>query len=371
MKMPTAVLAALMAGVLALTLPISVLAQAGGGGSVGSTLVARFDLDGAAASATAIHSADTITDSASFTIDAQPDTPRVLAATLTDADTSISACVLTVVGTKADGTSATATTNLTGGSGVKTLAPVVNFATVTSSSVGVCTGEGVGDTVSLGTTSALPVTYVGSRELGRRTSQGNTIYNSFSWRQEKRKVVNEGGVASANLDSATASSGAFQYVGVGTIILLNVQGTLLERVVTVKTDNDNITLDASVDLTPVSGGVGYNFRTQFIGPDAEDGWIGVGNLQFASFVVNIVSMTGTGGINLSPECRYNGANTQPVVVTSDGLVDNVATAGNVVFAVDLRLTAYDQCRFGLEWATNDDDDTGVENINVVFVGTVR
>src|SRR3990167_11074947 len=81
-----------------------------------ATLIANFDLDGAAASDTAFHSTDAVTDTAAFTIDAQPDTPRPLQAVFVDADSSISACTYTVVGTTADGTERTETATLTGGS---------------------------------------------------------------------------------------------------------------------------------------------------------------------------------------------------------------------------------------------------------------
>jgi hypothetical protein len=328
-----------------------------------ATLIALFDLDGGAASATAVHSADAITDAASFTIDAQPDIPRPLTATLTDGDTSISACTLTVVGTQADGTVITSTATLTGGSGAKALSPSYNFATVTSSSVGTCTGEGGGDTVSLGTTSTIPSQYVIPRGTSIVDSQGVIRYNPFAGRAGTARVKTSG--SSATVASNTASAGALGLVAVNDLLLFNVKGQLLERLVTAKADADSVTVNSAIDL---SAGYSYTYKRRYFGPDTEDGWISVAGFSGVAFLVDVDQMNGTGGITTSAECRIAG----PLAIVHQVGTDNITAAGSKVYTVDLRLAAYDQCRIGIRWATNDDgSDTGSaqEQVSVAFAGS--
>lgn len=353
------------AAILTAVVPARVSAQGNPEGARTATLASIFDLDGGAAAATAIHSADAITDGASFTIDAQPDSPRPLVATLTDADSSISACTLTVVGTLADGTAISATATLTGGSGAKSLSTAYNWATVTSSSVGTCTGEGGGDTVSLGTSGAAPTVYVTMRGTATVDGQDVTRYSPFNWKKEARKAKTSG--SSTSVTSNTASSGAFTFVAANDILLFNVQGTILERKVVTRTDADNIVVNAAIDLTE---GYAFAFKTPYFGPDTEDGWIPVSQFGAIAFIVDVDQMNGTGGITTSAECRVVGPSGTGGVMQVG--TDNITAAGAKTYSVDLRLVHYDQCRIGVVWGTNDDaTDTGtaIEQITVAFTGS--
>ena len=350
---------------LLLTLPL----WAADGGARTTTLVSNFDLDGAAASATAVHSADAITDAASFTIDAQPDTPRLLVATLTDGDSSISACTYTVVGTNAQGATITTTATLTGGSGAKTLATTYYFATVTSASVGTCTGEGVGDTVSLGTSGNPPTQYFVAYGAELKDSQGYRRFSPWEWFTPTPPVKVKTTGSSASLTSNTASSGALTPIGLWDILRFVGRTTLEreiqeERGVFTDTDDDNVVLDAVVDLTD---GYYYKYKKHFKGPDSEDGIIPVGAFSggTASCVFNVVQM----GNNLSTFMygRIVSAGGDWIQIDTDALT----AAGTVISTVDLRTIPYDQVRCGLGWAANDTDgDTGaeLEKITIQFVG---
>src|SRR5574341_274722 len=101
----------------------------------------------------------TLADTTSYTITAQPDTCRVVDITVTDADSSITAGVLTVTGTDCWGDAQTCTfTFAAGGSGVKALTYGTGsgltcaFASVSTVANGALTGEGVGDALIAGYT---------------------------------------------------------------------------------------------------------------------------------------------------------------------------------------------------------------------------
>ncbi len=334
------------------------------------TLTALYDLDGAAASATAIHSADTITDSASFTIDAQPDVPRVLQATLTDADASISACQMVVNGTLADGSNAQVLFTLTGGSGVKTGTPAgVYFKTVLNSSVGVCTGEGAGDAVSLGTSSSVAPIYFkpyGRRFLRLAGDLGSQRAFDLDWNTDiKDKVaVDEAAAVPADATKTTI----FANIQVGAILQLQNRGVWYERVVTAKASDDSLTLDGVINNDLAAMPIRY--RNPYFGPDTDDGALPVGGFEAGSFVWLFHVLGNDAKVRL--QCRVLGAGSGWVTVDNSAITAS-ATLVTKVVSVDFRLAGYDECRAGLEWATVDTDgDAGaeLESITVQFVGTL-
>lgn len=325
------------------------------------TLVANFDQAGAASSATAVHSADAITDSATFTIDAQPDTPRVLAATLTDGDGSISACTYTVVGTNAAGTVITATTALTGGSGAKTLSPAYNWATVTSASVGVCTGEGGGDTVSLGTTTAVPTLYYIAYGKTRIDSQGVIQRGVYDWYSSTIPVTN--GAATTDIVAVTASTAPFAATAPGDILLFNISGGMYERAVATEADTDTITVATGVTLP--AAGQNFKYHKVFKGPDTEDGWVNV--TEFKSVMWNWILAALTADAHTFLQCRniINGAGTAAVTVDTDA----ITAAGTVTSTLDRNTLPYDECRAGFDFDTN--DGGGAEDLTIQMTGVSR
>jgi len=78
----------------------------------------------------------------------QPDYPRKLQVRITDADSSISAGTVTLVGREVDGTAITQVINLAGGT--RTVVTTKAFATLTSATVAALAGHGVGDNIGIG-----------------------------------------------------------------------------------------------------------------------------------------------------------------------------------------------------------------------------
>lgn len=86
-------------------------------------------------------------------IAAQPDYPRKLQVRITDADSSISAGTITLVGVGIDGTAVTQVIPLAGGT--RTVITDAVYATLTSATVAALAGHGVGDNVGIGVGAAL------------------------------------------------------------------------------------------------------------------------------------------------------------------------------------------------------------------------
>lgn len=334
-------------GLVAALLAIAAYPAAG----LRATLLSNYDLDGKAGAVAAIVATATAADSTSYTIAAQPDVPRILEVTVVDADSSITAGVLTVTGLDASGNLIVGTATLTGGSGVKAISPTLYFASVASAITGVLTGEGgAPDTLSLDTDANLtgvPIVFPIASSFRKGDSQGNSTWDVFSWRAETRKAKTTG--SSASLTSFVASSGAFTFVSPGDLLLFDVGGTPVERTVLTKADANNVTVETPVDLT---AGYAYGYRNLRQLTSAEEGWVSVRNAQSVTFIIEIAQMVGTGGIDDYVQCRVPGSSAPVVNVFQD----NLTAAGRTVYSIDLRVRGYDQCRFGLRWATNDDTD---------------
>lgn len=95
----------------------------------------------------------TIANGVAMTIAAQPAYPCKLAVIITDADSSISAGIVTIVGVDASGRAATETVSLTGGSAVKSSANA--YLTITSVTPSGLTGNTGADKVAIGHTNKL------------------------------------------------------------------------------------------------------------------------------------------------------------------------------------------------------------------------
>jgi hypothetical protein len=82
------------------------------------------------------------------TIAAQPDFPRKLQVRITDADSSVSAGIVTIVGTDASGNAVSEAVSLTGGTATKKTANA--FAKVTSATISGLAGAAGADHISIG-----------------------------------------------------------------------------------------------------------------------------------------------------------------------------------------------------------------------------
>ena len=331
-------------------------------------IVAGYDLDGAAASATAVVATATAADSTTFTIAAQPDACRPLLLTVTDGNASITAGTLTVAGTDGDGNYKT--TVFTFAAGGSLTSALGTFCTVISVITGVLTGEGGGaDTLSVGTTGAAGYQYpiawgpvsqpgfgtgviVAGQNNNLQQFQPNAAFNWFAASGGGETTAQLVKTATANataLTSFTASSGAFTVLNVGDLILLNDDADI-PRVLGVlaKTDNDNITVDREITVMRAAGR-GYKYRRLHQGAGHYSGWFSIENQQYFTIGVDVVQLNGTGGINVQVECATEDILTPFIVST---LSPNFTAVGTQLFVFSA--PHGDVCRVGLQWATNDD-----------------
>jgi hypothetical protein len=364
-------LRAFLAGAILLVAPLTAVAQTRQQKSF--PIVLGYDLDGAAASATAVVNTATAADSTTFTIAAQPDACRPLLLTITDANASITAGTLTVVGTDDNGNYKT--TVFTFAAAGSTTSALGTYCSVVSVITGVLTGEGGGaDTLSVGTTGAAPYQYPiawGSPLVLNTSSTADTHQAfqpnaAFQWAKTSPLALVKTTTANAvALTSFTASSGAFTLIGVGDIILVRDDK---DRPVTLgviaKADNDNITVDRPVTILRATG-INYSFRRLKTGSGTYSGWFTTAPWQYFTIIVDVVQLVGTGGINVQVECTTFDVLT-PVIIST--LSPNITVVGTQAFVFSA--PHGDACRVGLQWATNDDANdltTNTEKINVYLV----
>lgn len=337
-------------------------------------LAIAFDLDGEAADADQVVVSATLADSTTFTVAASPDTCRLVDITVTDADSSITAGVLTVTGTDCWGDALVATyTFAAGGSGVKTLSVdqtayasrTARFATITSVVSGVLTGEGVGDALTVGYTANSDYTYVlyGIREK----RDGRRFVNPFRLGEGVDDVTVN---ATALASYTTADGGAFQNLAVGDLVYLTVGGVTYERKLTAVSSDDAATIDYQL---PVGSGlattdrVNMQYKKRFLLAEADDGWFSVKGAEALTVIFDVDANADTGGVVSSVECAaFNQVGGDiDAIFQEDTATVNSGSAGQDVSTVDLRLKGYTHCRVGVKFGTGDDGDTANEDINVI------
>lgn len=335
-------------------------------------LAITYDLDGEAADADQVVASATLADATSYTIAANPDTCRLVDVTITDADSSISAGVLTVVGTDCWGAPLTTTfTFAAGGSGVKTLvvssgkASAAYYATVTSVSNGALTGEGVGDALTVGYTAN---SVSGWPLYGRfdTTPSGLRYVDVFGVYTMNRLVKN--GAATTDITTVTASAGPFTNVRAGDLIAFNVSGEILWRRVTTRTDANNIIVNTGVTL-PTTG-VTFAYKHFLFTTDPQDGWIPVTGFDTFTVAVQVDANASTGGVISSIQCGSrtvdSAAITPDFVVEVDTATVATGATGTDTTTVDLRNTPhYTHCRAGIRFGTGDDADAAAEDIDIM------
>lgn len=117
--------------------------------------------------------------------------------------------------------------------------------------------------------------------------------------------------SSTTVVSETASSGAFKFVGVGDILVVNTGvATTQRRIVVAKASDDSLTVNAAVNWS-----AGYNFGSlvQTCGTAATDGWIdfppGYDEKLITFHLGQIAGVTG--GIDMRVECKNREQDAQP------------------------------------------------------------
>ena len=343
-----------------------------------TTLFVAFDLDGEAADPDQIVTAANgdLLDSTNFVLTADPDVCRLVDMTVTDANSTISAGALTVVGTGCFGEGRTCSfTFASGGSGVKVLTCTdgegAYFKTVTSVTTGVLTGEGGAgvDFMSLGYTSNSVNGWAINGRIkptGPNGEQGVDPWGNF----EVPKKVTTAGAASTTLAGVVATDDPFDRVSVGDTLILNVSGYVYERSVTAKASADSITLDQTV--TVPAAGVTFRYKKLYYSTNpADDMSFGVVNYKALMLLWSVDANVNTGGVVTSFQCTYDYANNPGALwtVVDTATTNSGATQVPLPVSINLALFPYNRCRFGLRFGTGDDADAANEDINASIVLT--
>jgi hypothetical protein len=344
------------------------------------TLFAAYDLDGEAADDDQIVTVDSLLDSNSYVVAADPDVCRLVDITVTDADSSIVAGVLTVAGKGCLGEDRScSSTFAAGGSGVKTLTCTdgegAYFSDVVTVSTGALTGEGGADDVRVGYTSnsvnGWPL-YGVRQTQGAMNEQGVDVFGSYP----VELPITTSGSASTTV-TAVSNNLAFTTVSVGDLLLLQLadqRGALqqYERKVTAKASANSITVNAAINIP--TAGVTFRFKKLFFSTNPADRmWVPVKVVTQATYTYRVDANANTGGVTYLVECAPVGEGpawpTRTWVQVWTGNTASGATLAPSLFAADLGHTGtpFEYCRFGVWFGTGDDADAAAEDISLNLV----
>ena len=338
-------------------------------------LAVNWDMDGEGADTdqVVIAANGALTDSKTFTLTANPDICRWVDITITDANASIVAGVLTVAGTDCWGDPLTATFTFSGGGdGTYSLTQTASskasgpyFATVTSVTTGVLTGEDGGDVVIVGYFQNSPFGYPA---YGTRVDIPYAPYRYVSLDgkvAETTKVVATGTTA---LAAATAGTNPFARVAVGDLIGINPPNATMPlqwRKVVARADADNVTLDFAIST--VAAGQGFWYKKFFLSTDPQDGWLRVGGNDALQFTFDVRSGTNTGGQISDVRCTNWFTSTPAPASAMFTTTVASGTTATVGYSIDRRLTPYEMCRIGVKFGTGDDTDAGPANTENIYI----
>lgn len=340
-------------------------------------LASTFDLDGEGADADQVVAVAELADSTTFTLAADPDVCRLVDATVTDGDSSISAGTVTITGTDCWDYPIKATYAAAGGTGVRTgtliafdsANPVrgsgAYFKTITSVVSGVLTGEsGAADTITVGV--AAQARSWPMYGAATRTPSGKRWVNIFGQYDVNCLVTN--GAATTDVVAVTAATTAcFENVSVNDLLIFNIGGEILVRKVATRADADTITVNTGITIA--TAGVNFSYRKFYYFADPIDGWIPVKGWDTVSFMVQVDANASTGGVVSSIECAVESTDapgTYDIVFEEDTATVATGAAGTDATTLDLRLKPhYTHCRAAVSFGTTDDGDTAPENIDIV------
>lgn len=355
-------------------------------------MAVAWDMDGEAADADQVITGTPIVDmdgSTSYTISgAQPDTCRLIDVTFQDADSSITAGTLTVVGTDCYGDNLTATYTMSSPiGGVQTLtvgtastaasdnlASGAYFATITSIATGTVTGEG-------GAADTFIVGYSGTGSQYGYPMYGHLEYTRSDppYRQVNIGVWKEGGRGSVITNSGTTwtATGGIGFIGLAANDLVQIRdegGNTRTVQVATYTSQTSIVVSEAVTLPAAGQGqqIGFHYQKFLQSTDPQDGWFNVEGFDAAFFVFDVDAVAASTGLESRFQCVPGDIDKDAAITVDSDAVLTGAT-GNAVSSVDLRLApAYSWCRFGVTYTPvgGDDADTADEDINI-YLGMRR
>jgi hypothetical protein len=350
------------------------------------TLMSSFDLDGEAADDDQVVLVATLADSTTFTLQAQPDSCRLIDMTIADGDSSITVGTVTVTGTDCLGYARVCTFDFavvgTRGSGVKTL-PVTTgplgsscyLGAVTSVISSALTGEGGGaDTIKVGYTSNSVNGWAVYGRLKLPGPAGEHGVDPFG-ATGVGKLITTSGVASTTVTDVTGADDAFDPVAAGDLIIVVQQGQTYERKITAKASADSITINAALNIAAT--GITWRYKKSYFSTDPTDDMsIPVAGWKTVMFPWAIAANANTGGVITNLECSDNRGPAWPTNPWTQIATTTTASAGTQAwtlgtstapYVVDLTLAPFQACRFGLKFGTGDDGDGAAEDISVDVV----
>lgn len=340
------------------------------------TLANAFDLDGEAADDDQIVTSADLLDSTTFTVAAQPDSCRLVDITVTDANSSISAGTMTIVGTGCLGEAKTCSfTFASGGSGVKTLTCTDGYsaylASVTSVTTDALTGEGGAgvDTVKVGYTSNSVNGWPMYGRLVGPDAAGQLRVDPFG-RFPVPLLITTSGSLSTTVTDVNGSDDAFSRVAAGDLLIVKVGGIEYERKITAKASADSITINQGLNIP--SAGVTYAFKKAYFSTNPADQMVvPVGGYKTATFWWSVDANANTGGLVTLLQCTTNSPEYPTAhwttLTQTTSTVASGATQGDTYESINLSLLPYQWCRLGFRFGTGDDADAAAEDINLSVV----
>lgn len=330
-----------------------------------TALFLGYDFAGEGVDATQVTAATAVVDGGPLTVVANPDIPRTVVANLVDANDSVSVGSVVIVGTDSNGNYATETiTGIGSAAGADADASTTAFATITSVTFGTFTGEGAGDTVSIGVAASPPYSF--PLLVGPRTgalydgATGGNPDNAFQPKapfDEFSAQPADVGSSTARIEtvgwsttivSSTTGSSSLRWVDVGDMIKV-IDITRRERILRVVTnaDDDTITVDQGVDLG--TAGVGYYYKKLINFNGSLSGWWNVSGAEQWTLFVDMVNITAN--VTYKVECRAQDANPGGPVYTVVG--PTAVANGSEADFILTNTGDWTSCRLGFKFDTAD------------------
>lgn len=209
-------------------------------------------------------------------------------------------------------------------------------------------------------------------------STGLSLSITNAGRLETRQITTSG---SSTTVTSLGSTGSFDFVAVGDLLQIVVNGVEYWRKVTARASANSITVNDAITIAAAGAtGVPFRYRTPAVGT-GDVGWVQVLGAP-VKFWWNIEQISVTGGIDVKIECRDPGAGNPVTKVypdASDASSSNECRKGNFTAANACAVeigggpsyaVGWHECRLGMKIGSADDGtDTGGD-LEIISAGVV-
>jgi len=349
-----------------------------------TTLQSGYDLNAAAQNDARIFADTNVVASNTYTLSGQPDVCRLQTITITDANSSITAGIVTIVGLDCVGRARTCTFDFsvvaTRGSGAKVLTsngPLgagCYLSSVTSVSDASMTGIDAGtDKIRMGDSSTGNfLQWATWGQLLPPGASGENRVDPFGRYdpQPGYNLITTGGAASTTV-TGVSTNNAFTNVLQGDLITFIINNQRYERKVTARGSANSITISSPAVKIP-AGGVPFQYAHWYVTADPTDDFSVDLTAGWRALVLtwSVDNNVDTGGVYMKLECSTERtpawptapwvvvpSRTSPITCDSNGCaVASAATQIPVEESVNLDLSLFSRCRVGWRFGTADDAD---------------